>query len=219
MIHTLTQHPIKPLKDWRKIGRVLGILSSSPRELIYWLRFSLLNSKSPLELGIPWWSFKSIWKTEKILHKNIKVFEFGTGGSSIYFARRARRIECVEDEDSWATDVRQKAQSMMLTNLIIYHKKFNFFKPSKFKSSDYLQTLNDTDYDVIIVDGKEEAETVRDICFWKAENHLKKGGIIILDDSWRYPQIFKKNRALRIEKMKGLGPCRLGVTETSFFYY
>ena len=32
-------------------------------------------------------------------------------------------------------------------------------------------------------------DTLRPICFEKAQSHVKKDGIIVVDDSWRYLEI------------------------------
>jgi hypothetical protein len=52
-----------------------------------------------------------------------------------------------------------------------------------------------------------------------AEKSIKKGGIIILDDSWRYDQVRSRNSAKKHVVLKSTGPCRYGVTSTDIFFY
>ena len=40
-----------------------------------------------------------------------------------------------------------------------------------------------------------------------------------IDDFWRYEKLLKNNKAKRIKFFESLGPCRIGVTSTAFFYY
>jgi len=74
-------------------------------------------------------------------------------------------------------------------------------------------------YDVIVVDGQEDSIQVRPECFWKAEKHVKPGGIIVVDDSWRYPQLKTTNKAKKWRDWKGVGYCRRGVTSSCIFFY
>jgi predicted O-methyltransferase YrrM len=149
----------------------------------------------------------------------MEVFEFGSGGSSIFLAGRAASVTCVEDEEKWAARVQDEAGKRGLHNLIMLHRPFDFHHPKGFPESDYLAALGAADFDVIVVDGKEESCPVRDACFWKAEEHIKPGGFIVLDDSWRYPQVKARNKALKWTDHKGTGYCRVGVTSTTVFAY
>jgi len=156
---------------------------------------------------------------DKVIRKENKVFEFGSGGSSIFLAERAAKVISVEDEESWVQAVRKEAQKRRLQNLEIQHHPFDFFTCQKFEASTYLASLMDGPYDLIVVDGKEEGIQVRDRCFWRAEKFIRKGGVVVVDDSYRYPQIKKNNRASRWKAFKGTGYCRAGVTETTLFFY
>ena len=71
----------------------------------------------------------------------------------------------------------------------------------------------------VVVDGGEEWTQVRPICFQKAEARVKPGGIIVVDDSWRYPSLRERNHARQFRVFKSVGPCRPGVTSTDVFFY
>ena len=49
--------------------------------------------------------------------------------------------------------------------------------------------------------------------------HIKPGGIIVVDDSWRYPKLRQENRAQKHRIFQSVGPCRPGVTSTDIFFY
>ena len=212
-------HPTHRLQDWWRIPRVGWYLLWRPQDIASYLRFGMQSRHTPLDLGMPWWSFGATSEVGRFLRPEMSVFEFGSGGSSIFLASRAARVTCVEDEEKWSELVRSEAQQRRLDNLEVLHRPFDFHNPRGFSSSDYLASLGAEPYDVIIVDGKEESEQVRDLCFWKAEESIKPGGLIVVDDSWRYPQVKAKNRAQKWKDFKGTGYCRLGVTSTCLFYY
>jgi len=206
-------------RDWWRVPRVLWWLLRRPQDIAPYLRFGFRSRHTPLDLGMPWWSFGATRAVEKILRPEMIVFEFGSGGSTIFLASRTACVTCVEDEKKWAELVQADATRRDLHNLKVLHRPFDFHNPHGFSSSAYLASLDAGPYDVIIVDGKEEAEQVRDICFWKAEDSIKPGGLIVVDDSWRYPQVKAKNKARRWKDFKGPGYCRAGVTSTCLFYY
>ena len=93
-----------------------------------------------------------------------------------------------------------------------------------FESCPYAQAL-DSIHDVIIVDGEDafgpdSKWSARESCFRIAEKWIKKpGGLILVDDSWRYPMIRKESHAEKRVVHESIGPCRKGVTTTDFHYY
>ena len=53
----------------------------------------------------------------------------------------------------------------------------------------------------------------------KAQTRIKKNGIIVVDDSWRYPEIRQRNAARRFQIFQSVGPARPGVTSTDVYFY
>jgi len=84
-----------------------------------------------------------------------------------------------------------------------------------------VQSLRDTAADVILIDGLEDWSkyNLRPICFAIAETRVKQGGIIILDDSWRYTHLRQKNSAVRVQVFESPGPARPRVTSTDVYFY
>jgi predicted O-methyltransferase YrrM len=168
---------------------------------------------------MPWWSFGAVKFVGARLKAGSEVFEFGSGGSTIFMGSRARSVTCVEDDIGWTQLVSTAAAERGLSGVSVLHRPFDFWKTETFGNSDYLLSLSGKTFDVIVVDGQEWSDQVRDKCFWRAEDYIRKGGIIVLDDSWRYPQVKSRNRALRWREYKGAGYCRVGVTSTCVFEY
>ena len=211
--------PQRQYRDWWRILRVFWYLARRPQDLPDYCRFGAFNSKSPLELGVPWWSFGAVKNVEARLKPDWEAFEYGSGGSTLFIGSRTRSIISVEDDIEWTQRVSRAARERGLSGVSVLHKPFDFWMTEAFATSDYLLSLSGKTFDVIVIDGREWSDQVRDTCFWRAEDHVRKGGIIILDDSWRYPQVKHKNRALRLREYKGTGYCRVGVTSTSVFEY
>ena len=203
----------------RKIARVISSLALNPRYIGRCVTHNLINGRTPLDLEIPWFSYAAIDYLEKHLRPDMDVCEYGTGGSTIFFARRTRSVFSIENDQTYYDLVCRRLENHGLQNVKVELHPFNFKHSEGFEHSSYLHAIPDGRFDVIVVDGSEEWIPVRPLCFDKAEARIKPGGMIVLDDSWRYPQLRKHNRARRLLTFKSVGPCRPGVTSTDIFFY
>jgi SAM-dependent methyltransferase len=203
----------------QKIRRLIGNLGSHPQYLPRFISQSVAAGKTPLDLEIPWFSYAAIDFLETFLEPHMTVCEYGSGGSTLFFAHRVRSVFSIEDNRRWYELVNARLRERRVTNVTLVLSPFDFKNPVAFEQSEYLNAMPNQKFDVIVVDGSEEWTQVRPTCFARAEGHVKAGGIIVVDDSWRYPGIRKSNRALRHEVFQSVGPCRPGVTSTDIFFY
>ena len=67
------------LTNRERVQKVFLSLIKKPFHIIPYFQYSL-TKKTPLEIGLPWWSYKSIKKVESLLNSNLTVFEWGSGG-------------------------------------------------------------------------------------------------------------------------------------------
>src|SRR5208283_402812 len=79
-----------------RLGRVIAHLASHPCQILPYLRSGPLSKKTPLELGVPWFSQSAIDFLESYVKPSMRVFEYGSGGSTIFFARRAKSVDSIE---------------------------------------------------------------------------------------------------------------------------
>ena len=203
----------------RKLGRVIGNLMLHPQYLARGLSHNLLHDKGPLELGMPWFSYAAIDFLDLFLEPHMTVCEYGSGGSTVFFAQRAKSVFSIEDNPTWFELVSKKLRERSLPNVTLVLCPFDFKQATDFEHSAYLQAIPDERFDVIVVDGAEEWTPVRPVCFRKAESRVKRGGIIVLDDSWRYPELRRDHRAKEFKVFESVGPGRPGVTSTDVFFY
>jgi len=172
-----------------------------------------------LEFEIPWFSYAAIDFLKGFLHSQMVGFEYGSGGSTLFLARRIKFLFSVEDNPEWFERVCQKLNENKISNVNIQLRRFDFKNPVGFEKSEYLHAMPDQPLDVIVIDSSEEWTHVRPACFEHAEDHIRPGGIIVVDDSWRYPALRTKNHAKEVKVFQSVGPCRLGVTSTDIFFY
>lgn len=207
------------LTNFQRVCKLGGNLLRRPSNLPRYLAHNVLHRRSPIELGLPWFSYGAIDFLKGYLKREMRVFEFGSGGSTIFFARQCRRVDSVEDDPIWAARVRERTTQLGLANAFIADRPFDFSDPVGFERSLYLKEVESAAYDVIVVDGADVDYTIRPRCFRAAENQINAGGIIIVDDSWRYTQLREANRSHRFEVFETVGPARYGVTSTDIYFY
>jgi len=203
----------------QKIGRVVADLCLHPQYVPRCLVHNVITRKTPADLELPWFAYAAIDFLEDFLQPNMTVCEYGSGGSTLFFARRVKSVFSIEDNPEWFNIISRQLLAKSIGNVTLKLCPFDFKNPVGFEKSEYLHAMPDEEFDVIVVDGSEEWKRIRPICFEKAERHVKKNGIIVVDDSWRYQEIREKNRAKRFQIFRSVGPGRPGVTSTDVYFY
>ncbi|AKJ28572.1 hypothetical protein AAW51_1881 [Caldimonas brevitalea] len=120
---------------------------------------------------LPWIAFSSIARLQKFLTPESRVLEFGSGMSTLWYARHAGQVCSVEDHRGWYERVEQLIQRRGLRN-VEYRLAEQRDEYVSFKRDD------PTGFDLIMVDGKFRSECVR-----SATSLLRPGGILYLDNS------------------------------------
>src|SRR5438270_13938588 len=85
----------------QKIGRVIGNLILHPQYISRCVSHNLVNGKTPLDLELPWFSYAAIDFLETFLEPHMSVCEYGSGGSTVFFARRVESVVSIEDNRQW----------------------------------------------------------------------------------------------------------------------
>lgn len=152
---------------------------------------------------IPWYTYSAIEFLNQIDFSQKKIFEYGSGFSSIYWAKRAKSVVSVDDNREWFEKISRKK----LKNQNIYLKS---------NKSEYINSVGSfkKTFDVIIIDGNYRKE-----CAKKAIKVLRKGGFIILDNSDWFSNTAKSLREsglIQVDFM-GFGPINGYTWVTSLF--
>ena len=211
------------LSNSKRFKKVIINLFLNPTYVFPYLKYSI-SSKNPLELELPWWTFKSIKMLTSHLNRKQKIFEWGSGGSTLYLSKYVKKVTSVENNLTWTKKVNSHLKKQNINNVEILQKEIDFQSPESFKGSPYGQSIKST-FDIIVVDGEDQfgAESkwsVREACFSISQNFIRQnGGIIIVDDSWRYPEILNLSKAKGVIHTESVGPCRRGVTSTDLHFY
>lgn len=180
---------------------------------IGWKR-SFLEGFSQDENGfpLPWMSYSAIEFLQRSLNKDQEVFEFGAGSSTLFFAKKVKKVTTIETSHKWLEIIQQKLLQQKIENVeitlmadgLINSLYENFAKNCGRK------------FDFIIIDSLKRFE-----CAKNSIEALKTGGTIILDDSERknYQKIFDFFARKNFQKQDffGIAPGQLRIKNTTFF--
>jgi SAM-dependent methyltransferase len=203
----------------QKIGRLAASLCLHPEYMTRCLMHNVIGRKMPVDLELPWFSYEAIDFLDKFLRPDMTVCEYGSGGSTLFFARRVRQVFSIESDPQWFNLLSDRLQKKSIGNVTMKLSPFDFKNAAGFENSEYLHSIPPERFDVVVVDGMEEWTRVRPVCFEKAQRHVKNDGIIVVDDSWRYPEIRQGHAAKRFQIFQSVGPGRPGVTSTDVYFY
>lgn len=132
---------------------------------------------------IPWYTYPAIEYLSQFDYSNKKIFEFGCGNSSKFWAARAQKVVSIEDNLKWFAKWQQEMTA--LNQQVLWRDEGEIYENAILEFEEK--------FDVIIVDGKR-----REKCCETALLRLSKGGMIILDDSDRIntSEEYKKSVAI-----------------------
>lgn len=156
---------------------------SNPWRIVLQLKYKYFLKNNP---GVPWMAPKAIAYMDKVIDKNFQMLEWGSGGSTTWFSKRAKHVTSVEDNQSWFERVRRTFEQEKITNI-----DYRFIPTDhsidqekciqEKKIPEYVAVVNgfQQDYfDMIIVDG-----SFRNVCINQSPRFLKPGGYLVLDNS------------------------------------
>jgi hypothetical protein len=183
-------------------GRVLerlGILDDDPpprdRRLRHWA-YSLTRAHDSIgiaKLDVPWWTYRAIDQVERWLagrEGDVRVFEWGSGASTIWLARRVAAVRSVEHHRQFGEMIQDQLVAWPNATLDIVEPVAST-TPAIRSAKEGHGGLDFADYvghidrvggvfDMIVVDGR-----AREACLRAALPHLGAGGIIVFDNTMR----------------------------------
>lgn len=131
----------------------------------------------------PWLTPDSIKILDSLLLKTDIGFEYGSGRSTIWLAKRVQKLLSVEHNIKWYEYVSKEINKCQLENVEYHHIQKQETLNLEFMER-YVKTINlCTGYDFVLIDG-----ILRDHCTKTAIDKLKSGGILIIDNvNWYLP--------------------------------
>jgi hypothetical protein len=137
---------------------------------------TLLLKLLSVRLELPWLGFRGVRALDSLLKQDFSVLEFGSGMSSLFFARRCRSLVSIETDRVWYDDMKRRFTTKGVTNV-----DYRYRDPDAAELTD-LGDLEDGSLDLVLVDSTRRAETLR-----AALPKVRPGGHVYLDNSDAFP--------------------------------
>ena len=198
--------------------RVLDRLGSSERP---WARhartlFAIYDLDDMIALDLPWWTYRAKERVDEFLADRggkARVFEYGSGASTLWLARRAGEVHSLEHDAEFAKLLADRVAGC--SNVDLRHVPSQPAGPTVVAPSgrrghrhqdfvDYVRAIDavDGDFDVIVIDGRARIH-----CFQRALPRLAPDGIVVFDNFNR-PR-YSRNvplDGLKVERLRGAAP-------------
>ncbi len=177
-----------------------------------WKR-DLSKGHSSIKDEMMWVTYPAIEFLRKNLRKDMNVFEFGGGGSTLFFIQRIGKLVTVEHDEGWfknLSEILNKKEknnwvghyiSAERTNLALdpsipdqYASNDREYRSWNFKNyASVIDRYPEESFDLVLVDGR-----ARPSCVMHAVSRIKKGGWLILDNSER--DYYLRNLDIKIKE-------------------
>lgn len=162
---------------------------SQGKHFIPWLQSWFVGDR------LPWWSFESLNAVERVLQEfggQANVFEYGSGFSTRWLAKRSGFVVSVESDLAWFQRTRDLLSNCPNAHVILApastlspHMPGQCLRCAEIDGcfSDYVEVVTrypDQYFDLVVVDGFS-----RNASLEQAKSKVRPGGVIFLDDAQR----------------------------------
>lgn len=133
------------------------------------------RGRGTMHLRLPWLPFRVIDRLEQAVGPGSRVFEYGGGGSTLWFLDRGAEVVTVEHHEGWAAALRDRIRS---EHWVLHAIPDDGPHPEAYES--YVASIGeypDDHFDVVVVDGRSRAACVR-----AAAPKVRPGGLLVVDD-------------------------------------
>ena len=194
-----------------KLRKKLRLLYKSDSYLVMSGYIRSLQEGYPCKLNgdpIPWMNYNVISFLESRFTKDITLFEYGSGYSTLFYSKLVREVTSIETDVDWYN----KMEKLIGNNVQLICLDFK-------EGGEYSRYISKTNkkYDVVVIDGKD-----RNRCAENAIDSLSERGVIIFDDTGSSAYAagvrFLVNRGFRKLDFEGLKAGGFGLDRASVFY-
>jgi hypothetical protein len=171
--------------------------------------FRSFHSKQSVDIDgnpLPWYTYPFILFLKPRLKPNFRVFEYGSGNSTRWYAARVERITAVEHDSAWIAQIKPK----LLSNASVLERPLGDSYVKSVQSAGAL-------FHIIVVDGRNRVK-----CAKFASDFLTPDGVLILDNSerdwYQHAKDYLAEKGFRRLDFIGMAPIVGIETCTSVFY-
>ena len=139
-------------------------------------------------MNTPWLPYLAIDYLDNYLKPDMTVFEWGSGGSTIWFAQRVKSVISIEHNPEWTVSldnvdfhlIQPEDGSLGDNPSNPEHYRARPIGEKNFKKYATAIEQFDQKFDLILIDGRARAS-----CLYHSIDKVKNGGFIIIDNTER----------------------------------
>jgi hypothetical protein len=190
---------VSAIRGARSAAQMTGFLkwldAHRQNDLLLWVRslFAIWDIEDLIRIDCPWWTVAATKTIDNFLRNrtDVRVFEWGSGASTVWLSKRAAHVISVEHDGRWLAMVQEHFSKCSNLKLLYVPAEHSFAHTAihsgkrGWKGVDfhaYVSAIDGIqgDLDLIIIDGRCRAE-----CLMRARTRLKQDGLIVFDNSSR----------------------------------
>lgn len=219
VMHGLGETPLFPsldqIRSQEPTGRIGHWFASLP---------AIHNLDRMIALDSPWWTYHAIDEVDHFLRsrQEARVFEWGSGASTVWLAKRTQQVISIEHDEKWHTFLSERIDNSPNASITLIPPNEKLCEQPDLSQkpgwkaldfSDYAASIRQFDgqFDLIVIDGR-----VRSACLRYAVDKLADDGMVVFDNSHRrrYREAIALS-GLDCRRMRGLTPSLPYPDETS----
>ena len=139
-------------------------------------REAFIKGEGTLRIGYPWLSFGAIIALESLVNKQMNVLEFGSGGSTIFWAKNCKSVKSYENDAQWFKDVKQKTKYLKNVELVLSDRRGLRLG---------LNSEPNNSYDLVLIDS-DPRHSRRLALANRAIYKLKRGGWLVVNNYQKF---------------------------------
>ena len=178
--------------------------------------------KSSWDAGEPWWNPRAIRYLHERVTDGAKVFEWGSGASTVWLDSLGLSVVSIESDARWAEKV-QAALPNVTIKLIPGEEHGNIPNHDQLRETPlttyfdhYVSAIDeypDDYFDVVIIDGM-----ARDSCAQRCRTKVRRGGTVVIEDThWHvFNECCKSLWDFEVTRFRGFKRRSAEINETTF---
>lgn len=218
---------LKPIKRLLH-GRVPSLSAvSHPRQLKYLYRwYQSRRENYLLDNAVPWLTFDAAEAIERYVKPGMRVFEYGSGSSTLWWLRLGAEVISVEHDPKWYEMLSQRLRneqrdkSLMLVEAdSSISSDVLYLNPDGRSFRAYASAIDnypDQYFDIILVDGVS-----RPACIRHGVPKLKPNGLLIVDNTnapHHLADVTDILTCFKRQTFQGLAPIDGSLSQTDLFF-
>ena len=187
-----------------------------PRHAASWFADRFSSRAAPAEQGLPWIAWPCVDYLARYLQPSHHVFEWGGGGSTLFFLKKGCRVTTVESDPEWVRQLQDRVRAQSPDARSRWDLRFVPVKGNGDPSiGEYVrQVSTGAPWDVVMVDGWSRMN-----CLLAGRDDVKAGGVLVIDNAnqKQFADVPQLMEGWQRYPFRGLGVARSWVTQTDVY--